>query len=57
MDLYHPEGVVATDPIKLGVFELDAGQHIITVEIVGANPAAIKRYMVGIDYIDVKPAM
>ena len=57
IDAYHPEGVVATDKIELGKLELDKGRHILTVEIVGANPDAIKRYMVGIDYIDVKRSL
>lgn len=54
IDLYNPDGVIATPEIKLGAFELDKGPHVLTVEIVGANPQAIKHYMVGIDYIDVK---
>ena len=57
VDLYYPDGVVATKEIELGTFQLVAGKHILAVEIVGANPEAIKRYMVGIDYIDVKSAM
>ena len=54
IDLYNPDAVIATKPITLGMFELDKGRHILTVEIVGSNPKAIPRYMVGIDYIDVK---
>jgi hypothetical protein len=54
MDLFYATGVIATKEITLGNFNLTKGQHELTVEIVGANPAAIKRYMVGIDYIKVK---
>jgi D-arabinan exo alpha-(1,3)/(1,5)-arabinofuranosidase (non-reducing end) len=54
MDMYHPDGVIATKKIKLGKFKLDKGQHVLTVEVVGTNPKAIKRYMVGIDYVELK---
>ena len=53
MDMYYPDGVIATKPITLGKFKLDKGQHILSVEIVGSNPNAIKRYMVGIDYVNI----
>ncbi|MFA5292320.1 MAG: glycoside hydrolase family 172 protein [Phycisphaerae bacterium] len=55
MDMYYADGVIATKEINLGKYQLSAGQHELDVEIVGSNPAAIKRYMVGIDYIKVKP--
>ena len=55
MDMYYANGVIATKEINLGKFNLIAGKHEIDVEITGSNPAAIKRYMVGIDYIKVKP--
>ena len=35
--------------------DLSAGQHRLTVEIVGANPQAQKSYMFGIDRIELKP--
>ncbi len=54
MDMYFADGVKATQAITLGDFDLNKGRHVLTVEIVGSNPQAIKRYMVGIDYIDVK---
>ncbi len=50
IDLYNPE-VINTEPIPLGVFELGAGNHVLKVEIVGANPKAIPAYMFGIDYL------
>ena len=55
LDLYNA-GVIHSGPIALGVHELKAGQHKLTVEILGANPQAKKSYMFGIDRIDVKPA-
>ncbi len=48
-DLYHPT-VVGTGEIELGVLELKAGEHRLTMEITGANPVAVKNYMVGVDY-------
>lgn len=50
IDLYNPE-VINTDPIPLGVFELEEGEHVLGVEIVGANEKAVKSYMFGLDYV------
>jgi hypothetical protein len=45
-------GVIRTDPpVPLGVLDLTAGDHNLTVEIVGANEQAVKAYMFGIDYL------
>ena len=55
LDLYN-ETVIHSGPITLGSHELTAGQHKLTVEILGANPQAKKAYMFGIDRIDLKPA-
>jgi hypothetical protein len=54
-DLFH-NGVVATGPLELGTQELAAGEHKLTVEIVGANAAAVKAYMFGLDYLKLDPA-
>ncbi len=54
IDLFN-NGVVNTPPISLGVHSLTAGPHRLTIEIVGANPKAVKNYMVGIDYIVLSP--
>ena len=40
--------------LDLGGFELKKGQNTLTAEIVGANEAAIKNYMFGLDYLLVK---
>ncbi|MBN2477268.1 MAG: DUF2961 domain-containing protein [Pirellulales bacterium] len=53
IDLYNPE-IVRTEPVPLGVHELNQGDHKITVEIVGANEKAIKGYMFGLDQILLK---
>ncbi len=50
VDFYNPE-VVATGPVSLGTHQLSAGDHRLKVEIVGANPAAVKSHMFGLDYI------
>lgn len=53
IDLYN-DGVRPSDPIDLGEFELKAGENRLTVEIVGANPKALKRHMFGLDYLLLK---
>ncbi len=50
VDLYNPD-VIPTEPISLGTHDLTAGDHELGVEIVGANPAALKAYMFGLDYV------
>ncbi|HTN75697.1 MAG TPA: VCBS repeat-containing protein, partial [Pirellulaceae bacterium] len=54
LDLFN-DGVVNTPPLSLGVHELSAGEHRLTVMIVGANPKAIKNYMFGLDYVILVP--
>ena len=54
IDLFNADGVTVSDDVLIGEDELTAGEHKLTVEIVGANPHAIKAYMVGIDYIKLK---
>lgn len=48
LDLYN-NGVV-NQVHQLGTHDLTAGNHQLTVDIVGANPRAIKSHMFGIDY-------
>jgi len=48
------DGVI-TKVYSLGVYELAAGEHTLTVEIVGANPKAVKRHMFGLDYLKLTP--
>jgi len=54
IDLYDPD-VVPTETISLGTRELAAGDHTLTVEIVGANEKAVKSYMVGLDQFILDP--
>ena len=42
-------------PIDLGTSDLTAGDHVLTIEITGANRKAIRAYMVGIDYLKLTP--
>ncbi|MFV0443708.1 MAG: c-type cytochrome, partial [Planctomycetaceae bacterium] len=51
IDLYNNPDVITTGPVSLGSHELSAGDHQLTVTITGANAAAIKGYMFGLDYI------
>ncbi len=53
IDLFN-DGVIRTEPIVLGERELTAGDHTLTVEIVGANENAKKAYMFGLDEIRVE---
>lgn len=43
--------VTTTPLLSLGERELTAGDHQFTIEITGANPEAVKNYMVGLDYL------
>jgi putative heme-binding domain-containing protein len=51
IDFYNMPDVITTGPLALGTHELRAGSHKLTIEIVGANPKAIKNYMCGLDYV------
>ncbi|MFO0981601.1 MAG: glycoside hydrolase family 172 protein [Planctomycetota bacterium] len=50
LDLYH-DGVIPTGELELGQLELAAEQHTLAIEVTGANAAAEKAYMVGLDYV------
>ncbi len=54
IDFYHPE-VVTSGLQSLGKLELKEGSHHLTLTITGANPAAAPKYMVGLDYLLLKP--
>lgn len=53
LDLFSSD-VVTTGELKLGKHQLSAGNHKLSIIIQGANPAATKSYMVGIDYLHLK---
>jgi putative membrane-bound dehydrogenase-like protein len=50
IDLYSPR-VVTTGNALLGEARLEPGDHVLGVEVLGANPAAAKAYMFGVDYV------
>jgi hypothetical protein len=50
LDLFSAD-VVTTGELKLGKHQLSAGNHRLTIIIQGANPAATKSFMVGVDYL------
>jgi hypothetical protein len=54
LDLFN-NGVVPLGPVPFGEQELTAGEHKLTVEIVGANEKAVKSYMFGLDYVKLDP--
>ena len=49
-DLYDPK-VIDTGAVSLGEFNLNEGDNVLTIEIVGANSKAVKSYMFGLDYV------
>ena len=51
VDLFNHPDVVTTGEISLGKHQLKAGKNRISVTIAGANPAAVKSYMFGLDYL------
>jgi hypothetical protein len=55
IDLYHPTLMLTNPPTSLGWRHLAAGPHKLTVAIVGANDAAKKSYMFGIDELFLQP--
>ena len=46
---------VSNTSVNLGETTLSAGDHQLTIEIIGANPQAVKGYMFGLDYIRLVP--
>jgi len=55
LDLYHQDGVVHTPEVPVAVVDLAPGTATLTVEIVGENPAAVKAWMFGLDYLRLVP--
>lgn len=56
LDLYNYPDVKTTGRLDFGKRNLSAGKHKLTVEIISANPAATKSYMVGLDYVLLTPS-
>lgn len=54
---FFNQGVVPTNEIDLGTFDLKQGENTLTVKVIGANPKATGvRYMFGLDYLLLKAA-
>jgi formylglycine-generating enzyme required for sulfatase activity len=51
IDLFNGGDVLTTGVISFGERQMRAGNHRLTLEIVGANPSATPAYMVGLDYV------
>ena len=51
MDLFSNPDVVTTGEISLGQHQLKAGKHRLSAKVTGANPAAVKNFMLGLDYL------
>lgn len=50
-DGYNFPAAIVTDELDWGTHEITAGEHQLTLTITGANPQAVKSYMVGVDYV------
>ncbi|MCL4206619.1 MAG: c-type cytochrome [Pirellulaceae bacterium] len=55
VDLYNSPDVITTGVLTSDPLELRAGNHRLTVEIVGAHPKAQPGYMFGLDYVRLVP--
>ncbi len=55
LDLYNYPNVISSGEVTLGSRKLAAGKHQLTLEIQGANPSAVKAYVVGLDYLRLVP--
>jgi hypothetical protein len=54
MDFYNTD-VKPTPEIDLGVFDLKDGDNEFSATVTGANPRAVKSYMLGLDYLLLRP--
>ena len=55
LDLYNYPSVISSGELTLASKKLTAGKHRLAFEIKGANPSALKTYMVGLDYLRLVP--
>jgi len=56
VDLFNAPDVVTTGMLSFNAIPLKAGNQRLQIEVVGANPKAVKSYMVGFDFIRLLPA-
>ncbi|MCU0961125.1 MAG: DUF2961 domain-containing protein [Pirellulaceae bacterium] len=54
IDFFNPS-VVPTGEVTLGEVTLEAGEHRLRIEVIGANAQAVKAYMFGLDYLRLVP--
>jgi putative heme-binding domain-containing protein len=50
-DLFSKSDVITTGVVSLGTMKLEAGKHLLHIEISGKHPDATPSYMFGIDYL------
>jgi hypothetical protein len=55
LDLFNNPDVRTTGVLQHGTRELAAGSHLLRIELIGANDAAVKAYYVGFDYLRLVP--
>ncbi len=55
LDLFNYPDVLTSGVISLGRRQLSQGKHVLSLEIIGANPAARPSHYVGLDYVQLKP--
>lgn len=55
LDLFDYPDVRTTGLLKLDRRKLDAGKHKLTLETIGANESAVKKHMVGFDFLRLVP--
>lgn len=51
IDFYNSPDVITTGVLSYSGIELKAGNHKLGITITGANPEAVKAYMIGLDYV------
>lgn len=51
IDFYNAPDVITSGVLTYQPIELATGNHKLGVEITAANPAAVKAYMIGLDYV------
>ncbi|MDA1230101.1 MAG: c-type cytochrome, partial [Planctomycetota bacterium] len=56
VDLYNGPQVITTGVLMYPKVTLRKGDHRLDLEIIGANPEAVKGYMVAVDYLRLVPA-
>ena len=55
IDLFNKDAVITTGDVSLGKHQIKAGLNQLTVELLGANPAASPGKMFGLDHLKLVP--